>query len=189
MSRRLSFALALACCVLMAACGGSMKSSSPGNGVPVSLAIRDAPPNGVAVLFFEASITGVSLQPTDSKKPAVSLMNAPVEVEFGHLQTDTAFLSLGGAAPDSYQSATLTFGDAVLTIVNLWLAEMSSAESRAIHSRPSGNSEPAVDQAFPRTARTVSLTEPQRSLRPTPRQAAYIYIHTYILRMTESSSG
>lgn len=118
MSRRLSFALALASCVLMAACGGSMKSSPPGNGVPVSLAIRDTPPNGVAVLFFEASITGVSLQPTDSKKPAVSLMNAPVEVEFGHLQTDTAFLSLGSAGPDDYQSATLTFGDAVLTIIN-----------------------------------------------------------------------
>ena len=37
------------------------------------------------VLFFEASITGVSLQPTDSKKPAVSLMTAPAEVEIGHL--------------------------------------------------------------------------------------------------------
>jgi hypothetical protein len=102
----------------MVACGGSMKSSPSGNGVPVSLAIRDTPPNGVAVLFFEASISGVSLQPTDSKKPAVALMNAPVEVEFGHLQADTAFLSLGSAAPDDYQSATLTFGNAVLTIVN-----------------------------------------------------------------------
>jgi uncharacterized protein DUF5666 len=95
-----------------------MKPSPTGNGVPVSLAIRDTPPNGVAILFFEASITGVSLQPTDTKKPAVSLMTAPVEVEFGHLQTDTAFLSLGSAAADSYQNATLTFGDAVLTIVN-----------------------------------------------------------------------
>ena len=118
MSRKPPFALAFVCCVLMTACGGSMKPTSPGNGVPVSLAIRDTPPNGVGVLFFEASITGVSLQPTDSKKPAVTLMTTPVEVEFGHLQTDTAFLSLGSAAPDDYQSATLTFGNAVLTIVN-----------------------------------------------------------------------
>ena len=117
MSRKLSFALALACC-LMVACGGSMKPSPMGSGVPVSLAMRDTPPNGVAVQFFEASISGVSLQPTDNKKPAVSLMTAPVEVEFGHLQTDTAFLSLGSAAADSYQNATLTFGNAVLTIVN-----------------------------------------------------------------------
>ena len=118
MSRKFSFSLALACCVLMVACGGSMKPSPTGNGVPVSLAIRDTPPNGVAVLFFEDSITGVSLQPTEAKKHAVSLMTAPVEVEFGHLKTDTAFMSLGSAAADSYQNETLTFGNAVLTIVN-----------------------------------------------------------------------
>jgi len=57
----------------------------------MSLTIRDTPPSGVAVLFFEASITGASLQPSDSTKPAVSVLSAPVEVEFGHLQTDTAF--------------------------------------------------------------------------------------------------
>ena len=84
----------------------------------MTLAIRDTPPGGVAVLFFEASITGASLQPTDTTKKPVSLMTTPVEVEFGHLQTDTAFLSLGGAAPDTYQSLTLTFGNAVMTIVN-----------------------------------------------------------------------
>jgi hypothetical protein len=94
MRRRVTIALALACCVLIVACGGSMKSSPVGNRVPVSLAIRDTPPNGVAVLFSEASITGASLQPTDAKKPAVSFMTTPVEVEFGHLQTDSAFLSL-----------------------------------------------------------------------------------------------
>jgi len=50
----------------------------------------DTPPNGVAVLFFEAMITGVNLQPSDAMKPAVSALTTPVEVEFGHLQTDTA---------------------------------------------------------------------------------------------------
>src|SRR5215469_11180144 len=118
MSRRISFALALSCCALMIACGGSMKPSPIGNRVPVSLAIRDTPPNGVAVLYFEAMITGASLQPTDTKKPAVSLMTNPVEVEFGHLQTDTAFLSLGSATPDTYQGLTLKFENAVMTIVN-----------------------------------------------------------------------
>ena len=113
-------------------CGGSMKPSPAGNGVPVSLAIRDTPPNGVAVLFFETSITGVSLQPTDSKKPAVALMNAPIEVEFGHLQTDTAFLSLGSATPDDYQSATLTFDNAVLTIVNHSGASIGGCSDNAV---------------------------------------------------------
>jgi hypothetical protein len=118
MQRRLTIALVLACGVLMVACGNSMKSSPAGNGVPVSLAIRDTPPTGVAVLYFEAMITGASLQPTDTKKPAVSLMTTPVEVEFGHLQTDTAFLSLGSATPDTYQGLTLKFENAMMTIVN-----------------------------------------------------------------------
>jgi hypothetical protein len=84
----------------------------------MSLTIGDTPPNGVAVLFFEASITGASLQPSDTKKAAVPVMTTPVEVEFGHLQTDTAFLSLANVAPDTYNSLTLTFANPVLTIVN-----------------------------------------------------------------------
>jgi len=70
------------------------------------------------VLFFEASITGASLLPTDTSKAAVPVMSTPVEVEFGHLQTDTAFLSLANVPSDTYQSLTLTFGNAMMTIVN-----------------------------------------------------------------------
>jgi len=84
----------------------------------MSLTIGDTPPSGVAVLFFEASITGASLLPTDTSKSAVSVMSTPVEVEFGHLQTDAAFLSLANVPPDTYQSLTLTFGNAMMTIVN-----------------------------------------------------------------------
>jgi hypothetical protein len=86
----------------------------------MSLTIGDTPPNGVAVLFFEALITGVSLQPSKSSmsQTPVSALTTPVEVEFGHLQTDTAFLSLANVNPDTYDSMTLTFGSATLTIVN-----------------------------------------------------------------------
>jgi uncharacterized protein DUF5666 len=87
-------------------------------GVPLTLSIHDTPPNGVAVLFFEASITAASLQPSDMSKPAVSVLSSPVEVEFEHLQTDKAFLSLANVPPDTYASISLTFGNAVLTIVN-----------------------------------------------------------------------
>jgi hypothetical protein len=120
MHRTISFALALASSMFLAACGSSM-SPSPvisGNGVPMSLTIGDTPPNGVAVLFFEALITGASLQPSDTSKPPVSALSIPVEVEFGHLQTDTAFLSLANVTPDTYSSMTLTLGSATLTIVN-----------------------------------------------------------------------
>jgi Domain of unknown function (DUF5666) len=118
MRRIIPFALALLSSSVLAACGGSMNSMNTSSGVPMSLSIGDTPPSGVAVLFFEASITGASLKPSDSTKPAVSVLSAPVEVEFGHLQTDRAFLSLANIAPDTYASLNLTFGNAQLTIVN-----------------------------------------------------------------------
>ncbi len=93
MSRIFLFSLALVSCVSLVACGSSMTASTASQGVPMSLTIGDTPPSGVAVLFFEASITGASLQPSDTSKPAVSVLSMPVEVEFGHLQTNTAFLS------------------------------------------------------------------------------------------------
>src|SRR5216683_7621951 len=126
MSRIFLFSLALVSCVFLVACGGSMSSSTATNGVPMSLAIRDTPPSGVAVLFFEASITGASLQPSDTSKPAVSVLAAPVEVEFGHLQTDTAFLNLANVPPNTYGSIKLTFANAQLTIANHSVAAIGS---------------------------------------------------------------
>jgi hypothetical protein len=118
MSRTFLSTLALASCLLLVACGGGSTSPAVSNGVPMSLTIGDTPPSGVAVLFFEALITGASLQPMDPTKSAVSAMTTPVEVEFGHLQTDTSFLSFATVKPDTYKSLTLTFGSATLTIVN-----------------------------------------------------------------------
>jgi hypothetical protein len=126
------FSLAVSCCVSLVACGSSMSSSTIGNGVPMSLTIGDTPPSGVAVLFFEASITGASLQPSDSSKPAVSVLSTPVEVEFGHLQTDTAFLSLANVTPATYQSVTLTFANAEMTIVNNSPAAIGSCATKSV---------------------------------------------------------
>jgi hypothetical protein len=83
--RNVSLALALASCTFLVACGGSMSPSPVSSGVPMSLTIGDAPPNGVAVLFFEALITGARLQPSDTTKKAVSVLANATEVEFGHL--------------------------------------------------------------------------------------------------------
>jgi hypothetical protein len=102
------------------------------NGVPMSISIGDTPPSGVAVLFFEAQITGASLQPADASKPPVAALSTPVEVEFGHLQTDTAFLSLANVAPDTYKSMTLTFGSATLTIVNHSGAAIGTCANNAV---------------------------------------------------------
>src|SRR6266851_3840925 len=119
MCRNIFVGLMLVSCAFLAACGGGSMNTPPTvNGVPMSLTIRDTPPSGVAVLFFEALITGGSLQPSDMSKSPVAVLTTPVEVEFGHLQTDTAFLSLTNIPPDTYKSLTLTFGNAVLTFVN-----------------------------------------------------------------------
>src|SRR5579885_3557025 len=119
MSRKLFIAFTLAIAALLASCGGSNMSTMPAaNSVPMTLTIGDTPPSGVAVLFFEASITGASLQPSDTSKPAVPVLTSPVEIEFGHLQTDTAFLSLSNVPSDNYSSLNLAFGNAMLTILN-----------------------------------------------------------------------
>src|SRR5260370_7320755 len=109
MRRNFLFALAVVSCVLLGSCSGSMNQHlAPGNGVPMSLTIGDTPPNGVAVLFFEAMITGVSLQPSDAMKPAVSALTTPGEVEFGHLQPDPAFLRLPNLTPTTVPPIPLT---------------------------------------------------------------------------------
>lgn len=133
MFRMLSLVFTMLLCLALVACGGSnMNPTPPANAVPMSLTIGDTPPSGVAVLFFEASITGASLQPADASKPAVSVLTDPVEVEFGHLQTDTAFLSLSKVAPDTYGSLKLTFGNAMLTVINHSGAAIGSCANNAV---------------------------------------------------------
>lgn len=132
MRRTLPFVLTILSSALLLACNGSMSLNHTANGVPMTLTIGDTPPNGVGVLFFEASITGATLQPSDSTKAAVSVLSTPVEVEFGHLQTDTAFLNLANVPPDTYSSMTLTFGNAELTIVNHSGAAIGSCASNTV---------------------------------------------------------
>jgi uncharacterized protein DUF5666 len=133
MRRNAFVALMLVSCAFLAACGGGSMNTPPTvNGVPMSLTIRDTPPSGVAVLFFEALITGGTLQPSDMSKSPVAVLTTPVEVEFGHLQTDTAFLSLSNIPPDTYKSLTLTFGNAVLTIVNHSGAAIGSCANNTV---------------------------------------------------------
>src|SRR5712664_1808687 len=132
MRRSIPFALALVSSAFLAACGASTNSVTAAGGAPMSFTIGDTPPNGAAVLFFEASVTGASLVPSDSSKPAVSVLSAPVEVEFGHLQTDTAFLNLANVPSDTYAGINLTFGSAELTIVNHSGAATGSCASNTV---------------------------------------------------------
>lgn len=77
MKRMLFPATVLLTVGLLFACGGSMSPVNVTNGVPMSVTIGDMPPSGVAVLFFEASITGASLQPSACR---VSRRFSPVQL-------------------------------------------------------------------------------------------------------------
>jgi hypothetical protein len=150
MRRIFPLALAILRSTFLAACGTSMNTMNTTSGVPMSFTIGDTPPSGVAVLFFEASVTGATLQPSDTSKPAVSVISSPVEVEFGHLQTDAAFLSLANVAPGTYASLSLTFGNAELTIVNHSTAAIGSCSVNAVcQLTPNFNSSSATISSAP----------------------------------------
>jgi hypothetical protein len=147
----LAFALALTTYTLETGCSsGSMAPKSTGSAVPMTLTMGDTPPNGVAVVFFEAMITGVSLQPSDTSKSAVSVLLTPTEVEMSHLQTNRAFLSLTKVPPDTYSSMTITFSNAALTIVDHSGAAVGScANNTTCELSPSFNPSMATITAAP----------------------------------------
>src|SRR5215468_3514127 len=149
--RRVLLAASLLGCVLLSSCGGgSMTTFQSTGSVPMTITIRDTPPSGVGILFFEAMITGATLQPSDSSKAAVPLITTPVEVEFGHLQTDTAFLNLANVPPDTYKSLNLTFGNATLTIINHSGAAVGGcANNSACEISPSFNPSSATISSAP----------------------------------------
>ena len=145
-----AFALALSTYVLIAGCGGNSTPPAAGNAVPMTLSLGDTPPNGVGIVFFEAMITGASLQPSDSSKAPVPVLSTPTEVEMSHLQTDRAFLSLTNIPADTYASMTLTFGNAQLTIVNHSGAAVGScADNTTCELSPSFNPSSATITSAP----------------------------------------
>lgn len=110
----------VALCTLLAGCGNTMIHSVPAQGnVPVSLSMTDDPPQGVAVLFFQVSLTGATL--TSSSGTTVSLLNnnTPIQIDVTELQALSAFLSTADlTAGTTYDSLSLTFASPELVIFN-----------------------------------------------------------------------
>jgi hypothetical protein len=105
--------------VLLAGCGRFPGNGPIGGGsaptAPVSLTMTDTPPSGVSVISFRINVTGAVLQPGN-----VSLLslNNPLLVEITQLQTRNAMLGSANVATGVYNSLTLTFSSASLTILN-----------------------------------------------------------------------
>src|SRR5713101_9883131 len=101
--RAFVFVSLLVVAVLAGCSGGSMKISSGGAGTaPLSLSMTDTPPANVTVLTFEVTITGAVLH-SNTGKPDVSLVSAPIQIEVKRLETEAAFLSTVNVPADTYK--------------------------------------------------------------------------------------
>ena len=104
----------------LAGCGGSMMSSSVNppptqqqGAAQVSISIHDMPPTGVTVLSFQATVTGIALQPG-----SVSILNSPMTLEMTQLQGMSAYMGTISVPAGAYTGMTVTFTDPKMTFVN-----------------------------------------------------------------------
>ncbi len=107
---------------LLVSCGSTVATTvSPQSiSVPVSLTMTDDPPSGVAVLFFQVSLTSASLQPAVGTGPSISLLNGntAIQIDVTQLQALSAFLNTANVPPGTYGSLSLTFANPQLVILN-----------------------------------------------------------------------
>jgi Domain of unknown function (DUF4382)/Domain of unknown function (DUF5666) len=103
--------------VALAGCGGG--ASSVSNPVPqqgtaqVSVSLHDMPPAGVSVLSFQATVTGISMQPG-----GVSLLNSPMALEMTQLQAVSAYMGTISVPAGNYTGMTVTLTNPEMTFLN-----------------------------------------------------------------------
>jgi hypothetical protein len=101
-------------------CGGGGSSSvttpppSPQQGTAqASISLHDMPPMGVAVLSFQATITGMTLQPGN-----ISVLNSPMTLEMTQLQGMSAYMGTISLPVGTYTGMTVTFSNPQMTFLN-----------------------------------------------------------------------
>jgi len=92
----------------------TVTSASP-QAAAVSLTITDTPAAGIALLSFEVTLTGATLNPG-----SVDLLSGkgPMQIEVKRLETESAFLSTASVPPGTFTSLALTFANPELTFKN-----------------------------------------------------------------------
>ena len=146
-------------------CGGNSVTAQNPSGqsvVPASLTIHDNPPAGVTVLNFEITVTGASLQPSDSSKPVVSMIQGPEDIELEHLQAESALLGNENVPAGAYNGLSVTFSNPKMTILNqtgaaLSLGEQNCAVGQACEFSPKLNQTMVAVQA-PTAPFPINLT-------------------------------
>jgi len=93
----------------------TVTSASPQAAAAVSLTITDTPAAGIALLSFEVTLTGATLNPG-----SVDLLSGkgPMQIEVKRLETESVFLSTASVPPGTFTSLTLTFANPELTFKN-----------------------------------------------------------------------
>src|SRR5262249_36466447 len=109
--------LAIACSFLgVAGCGGGTPSVTPpptqGSAL-VSVSLHDMPPSGVTVISFQATITGMTMQPT-----SVSILDAPITLEMTQLQAMSAYIGTVSVPAGNYTGMTITLATPRMTFLN-----------------------------------------------------------------------
>ncbi len=117
---RLPACLATAIVVTLAVTGCShavfQQSGGGSSTSPLILTLHDAPPttpSGVTVTSFEATISGVTLQPGN-----ISLLTSPQTLELTQLQTNSVFLQTTQVATGTYTGITITYASPQYTFLN-----------------------------------------------------------------------
>ncbi len=103
--------------VAIAGCGGGTSSvnnppTSQGASL-VSISLHDMPPAGVTVLSFQATMTGISMQPGN-----VSLLSSPITLEMTQLQAMSAYLGTISVPAGDYTGMTITLANPRMTFLN-----------------------------------------------------------------------
>ena len=101
----------------VAGCGGGASSviapPPPQGAAQVSISLHDMPPTGVTMLSFQATVTGISMQPGN-----VSLLNSPMTLEMSQLQAMSAYMGTVSVPAGNYTGMTVTLTNARMTLQN-----------------------------------------------------------------------
>lgn len=148
-------------CGLSAGCSGQVAAP---NGTPIAIAIHDSAPNGISVLTYTMTISGISMM--DNNQHTTNLISNPVTVQFHDLLTESALLATNSAAPaNTYATMTITFSNVVMTILNasgstITVGSTSCASSQICTMKPTLNQVTTTinSGAFPLTVTSTPLT-------------------------------
>ena len=138
MKRHATFLFGLCVALLnLTACSGLKTSGGGGGGggnnnATLNLTFTDTPPNGVSILSFDVTLSGVTLNPTSGSTVNIPLTPAPLTVELTRLQSDSLLIGSFQVPAATYNSISVTFSASSLTFFNGSGAAIGSCANQTV---------------------------------------------------------